>query len=847
MIELFALNRAAYDAAVSMLSKYGKAAVVHPTGTGKSFIGFKLCEEMPEKRVLWLSPSEYIFRTQLENLGAAGGETPRNLTFCTYARLSGLGTEELLDLDPQQIVLDEFHRCGAEVWGRGVKRLLETFPEVPVLGLSATAIRYLDNRRDMADELFDGCVASEMTLGEAIVRGILNPPKYVTTLYAYQKDLERYARRVRGLRSPAQRDIAQQALEALRRALDKAEGLDVIFRKHMTDPHGKYIVFCANKAHMDEMMGHREWFKLVDEAPRVYSVYSEDPGASRSFDDFRQDESNDHLRLLYCIDALNEGIHVEGVDGVILLRPTVSPILYKQQIGRALSACKAKEPVIFDVVMNIENLCSIDTVREEMRVALTYYRSLGDEAVVNERFTVLDELRDCRELFERLNDTLTASWDAMYGEAEKYYRTHGDLEVPKRHKTPEGYSLGTWLDTQRKVYRGEQYGALGPKRIESLERIGMVWDGAAEKNWKKYFAAAQRYRAEHGDLNVPVGYVTPEGTPLGRWLKNLRAYRKSGCRSRYLSEEHMAALNGLGMIWDVPDYQWEQNFAAAMEYHREHGDLAIPYDYVTPEGIRLGVWLNNMRCAKQGKRVGYKLTAEQEERLSALGMVWGDRSERLWEQGIRSAKRYARAHGHLHVPAGYVDAEGFRLGSWIANRRAEQSEGRLSESRRKSLEALGITWRKDPWEKRFALAERYYREHGDLWIPAGLVTEGVNLCKWLNEQKQAYRGKRAQRLSPEQIRRLEGIGIDWRDRKDALWERRYEAVRAYCDRCDGAEIPGDVVLSDGTRLSGWLSAQRRSLREGKLTPEQLKKLADLGVAWTGTVAANTRERARVQR
>ena len=178
-ISLFMHNQTAYEAAMAMLSKTGKAAVIHPTGTGKSFIGFKLCEEHPKASVCWLSPSEYIFKTQIENLKAVtGGYMPENIQFYTYAKLMNLTEDELSELRPDYIILDEFHRCGAEMWGKGVKSLLETYPEASVLGLSATAIRYLDNQRNMADELFDGCVASEMTLGEAIVRGILNPPKY---------------------------------------------------------------------------------------------------------------------------------------------------------------------------------------------------------------------------------------------------------------------------------------------------------------------------------------------------------------------------------------------------------------------------------------------------------------------------------------------------------------------------------------------------------------------------------------------------------------------------------------------------------------------------------------------
>lgn len=68
MIDLFEHNKTAYEAAAVMLSETGKAAVIHPTGTGKSFIGFKLCGDNPDKAVCWLSPSEYIFKTQPENL-----------------------------------------------------------------------------------------------------------------------------------------------------------------------------------------------------------------------------------------------------------------------------------------------------------------------------------------------------------------------------------------------------------------------------------------------------------------------------------------------------------------------------------------------------------------------------------------------------------------------------------------------------------------------------------------------------------------------------------------------------------------------------------------------------------
>ena len=329
LLQLFEHNEKAYRAAVQMMEECGKAAIVHPTGTGKSYIAFKLIEEHPVDAIFWLSPSEYIFKTQIENLKRQAPDISlANVHFYTYAKLMCCATEELeaiAGLNPTYIILDEFHRVGAECWGASTLKLLKLCPDAKILGLSATNIRYLDNNRDMAEELFDGHIASEMTLGEAIVRGILPAPKYVTTVYQYQKELTRYQTRINNLRSAGIQDVNQKYLDALRRALEKADGLDKVFAHHITNRSGKYIVFCANKEHMDEMVSHvPEWFAGVNPDVAVYEAYSDDPGTDRAFADFKTDQSK-RLKLLFCIDMLNEGVHVEGISGVILFRPTISP------------------------------------------------------------------------------------------------------------------------------------------------------------------------------------------------------------------------------------------------------------------------------------------------------------------------------------------------------------------------------------------------------------------------------------------------------------------------------------------------------------------------------------------
>lgn len=697
-IELYAHNREAYEAALEMLEKTGKAAVIHPTGTGKSFIGFKLCQDHPDKRICWLSPSEYIFQTQLENLKAAAqGYAPENVSFYTYAKLMQMYVSELEELKPDYIILDEFHRCGAQMWGAGVNQLLSCYPDVPVLGLSATNIRYLDNQRDMAQELFGGNIASEMSLGEAIVRGILNPPKYVLSLYSCQKGLEKYAQRVSSAKSKAARDQGQQYMEALRRALEKAEGMEEIFHKHMDNRSGKYIVFCANYEHMQEMiLLSREWFARVDETPHVYTAYSDDPGTDKSFAAFKSDESS-HLKLLYCIDMLNEGIHVEDVDGVILLRPTVSPIIYKQQIGRALCAGKKKNAVIFDIVMNIENLYSIGAIEEEMREAIFFYRTheRGGE-IVNEEFRIIDELRDCMELFGKLNDSLTASWSIMFQFAKRYHEENGDLEVPKRYITPEGYALGSWLDTQRKVFGGKIPGRLTESQIRKLDRLGMRWGDLLSETWEVYYQALCQYRAEHGNLDILARYETEDGICLGRFIANLRQARAKGTRNGFLTPKRIQQLDQLGMIWDKIDYRWEANYQACAEYYREKGNLNIPVGYVSPEGLRIGTWVRHQRKLRSGQAVGVPLSDRQVKQLDAIGMCWEDIFVSQWEYGYKRAQQYYAVHGNLNVPTTYVDEEGFALGRWVRRHNERRANGttmiKLTPERKARMEALGMVF-----------------------------------------------------------------------------------------------------------------------------------------------------------
>ena len=796
-LDLFPHNQRAYGMACRLLKDRGKAAVVHPTGTGKSFIAFRLVLDNPGATFLWLSPSSYIFQAQLGNLREAleGGDFPGkgaflgkalgNTEFMTYSQLM-LSVDSFSGKEIGYIVLDEFHRCGAPEWGRGVQALLLAHPEARVLGLSATNVRYLDGQRDMAEELFHGCIASKMTLGEAVAGGILPAPRYVVSMYSYQKELVRLEGRIKNGRDFSLRRQNEELLKKLRRSLEQADGLDAVFGKHMENKAGKYIVFCSGKSHMEEMVSRAGgWFCRVDGKPHIYCVSYGDPGAAGQFEAFRKDSSK-HLKLLYCIDMLNEGVHVEGVDGVILLRPTVSPALYLQQVGRALAAGrgKGKQPVIFDIVNNFESLSSVDSLQGEFEQALALAPcGRGGAAMSQNPFHVADELLDCRKLFRTIQRNLSSPWEAYYQEAEAFYRREGHLEVKRRHVTESGLSLGAWLLTQRRVHAGTIAGGLSEGQIKRLDSIGMRWVDKRTDQFEKGLAALTAFTAENGHGDTGSHYVTGDGFPLGKWLSSIRSKYKNGS----LEGETVKKLEKAGMVWDVGAYRWEMYYQAAEGYKRDFGNLEIPVKYVTEDGKKLGVWLNNQKSCYQkkygenspavkatgdGKKPGHGLTEGQAQKLESLGICWRNGTRCAGEESLPGKK-------------------------------------------------------KNSWEYRCRLAEAYYKEHGNLDIPQQYVSEeGVWLGKWLYIQKVQYKKGVLENWKKE---KLEEVGIYWKSASELSFEKGCKALEEYSGNYQNTKISKEYVSTDGYHLGSWVYRQKKKKGDGKLTREQEERLAALGV------------------
>ena len=824
MLDLYEHNRKAYENVKVYIERYGKACVIHPTGTGKSYIGFALVEDNPDKKFLWLSPSSYIYKTQTESLNNEQHISFSNVVFHTYSWLIN-NLNSLGDLNPDYIILDEFHRTGARKWRSGINALIKFYPDARILGLTATNIRYLDCRRDMAKEIFDNRIASEMSLAEAMARRILPVPKYIISVYSYKEKIDYYEKRINSTRNKFKKGEGLAILEKLKNRLDDAEGIEKVFSKYIKNRTGKYIVFCSGIDHMCEMMTQVPlWFSYIDRRPRIYSVYRAKRHSESEFEQFVNDDSP-HLKLLFAIDMLNEGIHVAGVDGVILLRTTISPIIYKQQIGRALAAGRMGRPIIFDMVNNFDNLCNISALKNEYDSLFAMKRLMSSDDDNRYEFEIIDELKDCRELLYSLRRNLGTTWEEYYQSLCIYKAKYGTAYVPKRYIDPQGIYLGRWFVKQRSLYR---HGNLEKWQIDLLEDLGVSWEEEIHVRFENRFGDLLEYKRTHENVNVPGGYVTPNGIALGEWCCRIRVdYRKGR-----LTQEKIKRFEAIGFEWNPLEQYWNEGYAHAVEYYNKYGNLEVAKKYLCDDGYKLGYWINRQRNIRNGKSKGI-LGEERISKLDRIGMIWKfDEKEKFMEY-VDAYIKYREDYG-TQIFSNYKNAEGLALGQWVFRMKKEYSEGSLIDYRIKELDNIGFDWYEPlgVWYQQYEKAKEYYNKYGNLTISKAYVKQfGGGLAQWITTQRREYKKADHGKLTDEQIKLLENIGMILIPKHDSAWGKGYEELCGYVKKYGDTLVPIDYVTESGYNLGKWVGHARYNYRIGKLSNERIEALDKINMCW----------------
>ena len=403
------------------------ASVILPTGGGKTYVALtemlqygKTQEEIEiennqlelekipypinDKKMLYLAPSNEILEQTKDRIiehirgkvGITGknkdeiiAEVFKNLQFATYQSLITKAGKETLEKQYDFIIFDELHRTGAEKWEEALNKLLENQLETTkVLGITATPTRDADSR-NMADEIAQKLgytdeeiraekhIATKIELKEAIQLGMVVNPKVVSCEYNLLTDgsMENLAEQINEIEDENERKKKLEQYDRLRKNLEKAKGIPEILQENLKEG-GKYIVFIpvgGNEEGKDSIDKVKEWEKQISEylknsgiEPEYYSMlgtYS-DKENERQLEGF-ESEKSDKTKFMIVMNKLNEGVHVDGVNGILWFRPLDenSKILYKQQIGRVITSVDPDNPpkdedrpVVMDFANNTERV-----------------------------------------------------------------------------------------------------------------------------------------------------------------------------------------------------------------------------------------------------------------------------------------------------------------------------------------------------------------------------------------------------------------------------------------------------------------------------------------------------------
>ena len=833
------VNEAAFQKAVQSLETLNRAAVFHPTGTGKSCIAWKVVEAHPQTTFFWLvAGAQRLALRQAELTRYNGGTLPGNVRFCDCEKLAAATPEQWVRLGEQKpgcIVLDCYHELSAVCWAQSVQKLLRMCPQAKVLGLG------VPNGAPVcaaAQELFADCIVSHMTVAEAMAAGTMPVPSaYAALLWPQEEELATLRARIKNLCMPKGDTSLRVQYEELSWSLRQVENLTVLLPRLLSDTSGHYLVLFESAAYQEKLGAELEQLlRTVDPAVRFYAADHACFADSAAVETFLSDTAPGP-KVLLCVNAPGVQQPLEGLAGVILVRQSSLMSTFKQMLCRALVAAGSRSVPVFDLVAQFEGLGNGRTLQRDCTEAMTRAGSKTPG------FRQERPMQQTYRLYGKLRREMEARWEVLCQAAADAAAKEGTLELPRSYTIHSGVPVGKWLELQRQVQAGQRPGRLTAEQAAKLEKLGIRWNHRLEAAWEKGFASAQKYRTEHGDLLVPVRYRDKNDFALGEWI----VYNRQRYLGGNLTQNRIERLEAIGMVWSTSNDLWEQNYAAATQYYLEHGDLEVPIKYETPSGFGLGVWLGAQRAAHKAG----ELPQEQVERLDALGMDWTNRNDRKWMSLYDVAAAYYHEHGNLNVPSEYVTPDGVLLGKWVARQRyaylnPDRSSARVTPERKALLDKLGMVWEKyDPWQERYDLALAYKTEHGDLEIPSVYKTEdGVWLGSWVSRQRQTLNSG-SSALSSERRKLLRTLfkgerrpsdpAADHGTVREANWERNFRSAARYARKYKHLLVPASYVDSDGVRLGVWISNLRAARKNRpdsyQVTPAHIKKLNSIGMVW----------------
>ena len=814
------------EAIDTQLEQKGKAALFYPVGSGSGRIVWAWINAHPDAAVIWVVPGETRRGMRLEEAKRIGQEIPPRVQLIHCEDNTPLRWLELAKIRPACIILDGSREFTAFPCGERVRWLQRFSPQAKLLGLIDT-----DQPVSccLAEAMFQGAGTFSISLTEALARGLVTPPAADTVLlWPAETALEEFRIQMKQWNAAGVPGVGEKVFTNLRRAVEKCGPALPRLREAL--PKGKQLVLCEDAAAMRRVTENLEaLFGPDTEATIMKDGWDQEMAVRFAASPARG------TQVLVTVSTPGGLARLAGMAGAVLVRSTGLEQNHRRMLARALALCGDSAPL---VELNV----SFAGLRNAEDLVQGTEQAGGTGFPLEEPYQAC--IRPARQLQRQLDAQWEQAWERGYAAAREYRGEYGNLMVPVRYRDKNGFALGEWIVYNRQRFLGNN---LPTDRAERLEALGMVWD-TVQDIWEQSYCAAVQYWLDHGTLEVPVKYTTPEGVALGVWLGSQRAAYKAGT----IKPVQKAWLEALDVDWtNRNDRKWQAAYDAAVRYYQAHGDLNVPSEYIDPDGVLLGKWVSRQRYAWQNPdRSSARLTPERKALLDQLGMVW--QKPDSWQHRYELAAAYKAAHGSLELPAQYRTEEGIWLGSWLSRQKQllQKGDKSLSGERVKALKELfrgeperrggavctraRCSVRERNWLNNYRHAKAYAKRRGDLLVPASYVDEtGFRLGVWISNLRAARKTRPDSfQVTPEHIAMLDEIGMQW-DAREAKWQCALRRAGEYRAAHGDLAVPVNYKTEDGFCLGDWIRRMRESYaaHDARLTPERVENLSALGMVW----------------
>lgn len=406
-----------------------KAIVVAATGIGKTYLA--AFDSMEFKKVLFvahrseiLKQAERSFKSTREKVTTGFFMNSTRDTECDilFATVQTLGKKEYLNEEYfkkdafDYIIIDEFHHAIAGNY----KNIIDYFQPKFLLGLTATPDR-LDNKDVFA--LCEYNLVYEVGLKAAINKGWLVPFRY----YGIYDESINYEE-IEYKNGKYNEKKLEEALSINKRA-------ETILNNYKKYNSKRALGFCTSKKHAQFMA---EYFNSND-IPSC-AVYSGEDEGSTERNEAISKLTKGEIRVIFSVDMFNEGLDIPSIDMVMFLRPTESPTVFLQQLGRGLRKYQDKKYLnVLDFIGNYKkaNLVTFfitgdrEQIKNRSKGSLPHEEDYPEDCVVDFQWHLIDIFKKMEEANKKIQDLIT----------EDYFRVKEDLK-----KRPSRLEMFTYMD-----------------------------------------------------------------------------------------------------------------------------------------------------------------------------------------------------------------------------------------------------------------------------------------------------------------------------------------------------------------------------------------------------------------